>query len=105
MNKYSRVCHAESNAIDNFKGNKRELEGSTVYCTLFPCSECAKRLIQNGIKKVIYREDKYKGTPDNLVAKELFYVCWVEYRQLDEKYQKDYDVSLKPKVLNKKKDE
>lgn len=101
-NKYPRVCHAESNAIDNFKGNKRELENSTLYCTLFPCSECAKRIIQNNIRTVIYREDKYNGTEDNLIAKELFDECGVEYRQLDEKYRKDYNISLKPQKVKKK---
>lgn len=48
------VIHAEQNAIDNFRGNKKDLEGSTLYVTWFPCHECAKRIVQNGIKKVVY---------------------------------------------------
>ncbi len=48
------VVHAEQNAIDNFRGDKKELENSTLYVTWFPCNECAKRIVQNGIKKVVY---------------------------------------------------
>lgn len=52
------VIHAELNAILNFKGIGKELEGSTAYVTLFPCNECAKTLVQSGIKKVVYSEKK-----------------------------------------------
>lgn len=48
--KYLFVCHAERNAIDNAPGN---IEGSTLYATLFPCSECCKSIIQRGVKKVV----------------------------------------------------
>ena len=48
------------NAISNFEGSKKELNGSKLYVTLFPCNECAKLVVQNGIKEVIYLEDKYK---------------------------------------------
>ncbi len=48
------VIHAEANAIDNFRGYKKELEGATLYVTFFPCKECAKKIVQNGIQKVVY---------------------------------------------------
>ena len=48
------VIHAEENAIDNFRGDKKDLEGSTLYVTWFPCNECAKRIAQNGIQRVVY---------------------------------------------------
>ena len=48
------VCHAELNAILNFRGNKRDFENSKIYVALFPCNECAKAIIQSGIKEVIY---------------------------------------------------
>lgn len=57
--KYAYVCHAELNAILNYKGN---LTGSKIYVYLFPCNECAKAIIQAGIKEVIYACDKYKDT-------------------------------------------
>lgn len=54
-NKHFYVVHAELNAILNYKG---DLTGSTIYVTLFPCCECAKAIIQSGIKEVVYVEDK-----------------------------------------------
>ena len=68
--KYFFVCHAELNAILNYRGGS--LEGSRIYATLFPCNECAKAIIQSGIKTVIYDSDKYDGTDGNIVAKKLF---------------------------------
>lgn len=55
--KYTYVCHAELNSILNAHSN---LEGCTLYTTLFPCNECTKAIIQSGIKKVVYLSDKYK---------------------------------------------
>ena len=57
--KYLYVVHAELNAILNFRGGT--LEGSTLYVTLFPCSECAKAIIQAGIRKIIYA-DEYRAS-------------------------------------------
>ena len=59
--KYFYVTHAELNAILNYRGGS--LEGSKVYVTMFPCNECAKAIIQSGIREVIYDGDKYADTP------------------------------------------
>lgn len=67
--KYPYVVHSELNAILNYRGGS--LYGTKIYVTLFPCNECAKAIIQAGIKTVIYDCDKYEGTPMNLVSKEL----------------------------------
>lgn len=48
------VVHAERNAILNYRGNLKDLKDSTLYVTWYPCVECAKEIIQVGIKKVIY---------------------------------------------------
>ena len=45
--KYMYVCHAEMNAILNYRGSRNELEGAKVYVDLFPCNECAKLIIQS----------------------------------------------------------
>ena len=74
--KYAYVCHAELNAILNYRGN---LEGSKLYVALFPCNECAKAIIQAGIKEIIYADDKYDGTPSNTAAKRLFNAAGVRY--------------------------
>ena len=54
--KYMYVCHSELNAILN---TNQDLTGSTIYVTLFPCNECAKAIIQKGIARVVYLENKY----------------------------------------------
>ena len=80
--KYPYVCHAELNAILNAN---TDLRGTTVYVDLFPCNECAKAIVQAGIKKVVYYSDKYNGTDGNIVAKKIFDTCGVEYVQMKEK--------------------
>mgnify|MGYP002725328905 FL=1 len=78
--KYPYVCHAELNAILNNAG--APLNGCSVYVALFPCNECAKAIIQCGIKKVYYLSDKYNGTSGNLASKRMFDAAGVEYTQL-----------------------
>ena len=65
--KYAFVCHGEMNAILNYRGSRKDLEGAKLYVDLFPCNECAKLIIQSGIKEVIYLCDKYKNTVNFLV--------------------------------------
>ena len=84
--KYAYVCHAELNAILNNKGS--DLRESILYVDLFPCNECAKAIVQAGIKKVIYKSDKYEGTPSNIVAKRIFAECGVEYVRYQEEGKK-----------------
>lgn len=79
--KYFYVCHAEFNAILNYRGIRKDFEGAKMYVELFPCNECAKAIIQSGIKTVIYSSDKYNGTDYNLAAKKLFNECGVDYKQ------------------------
>ena len=93
--KYIYVCHAEANAIDNFRGYKKEFENARIYVDLFPCNECAKRIIQSGIKEVIYLSDKYADQDSFKASKILFDKCGVKYRQLDKSHQKEFKVSLK----------
>lgn len=80
--KYLYVCHAELNAILNFRGGRRELEGSKIYVELFPCNECAKAIIQCGMKEVVYLCDKYKDTESVIASKKMFDTCGVKYREM-----------------------
>ena len=80
--KYAYVCHAELNAILNNKGSN--LEGATIYVDLFPCNECAKAIIQSGIKEIVYKSDKYNGTDGNIVSKKMLDYCGVTYRKYEE---------------------
>ena len=79
--KYAYVCHAELNAILNNRGTS--LEGCRIYVTLFPCNECAKAIIQSGIKTVIYDSDKYDGTDGNIVAKKMFQAAGIACKQYE----------------------
>lgn len=79
--KYLYVVHAERNAILNYRGNRRDFENAKIYVDLFPCNECAKEIIQCGIKEVIYLSDKYKDTNEVIASKMLFDSCGVVYRQ------------------------
>ena len=77
--KYAYVTHSELNAILNFRGGS--LEGSKLYVSLFPCNECAKAIIQSGIKTVVYAQNKYDGTPSVEASKKLMNAAGVRYYQ------------------------
>ena len=78
--KYPFVVHAELNAILNSHG--KSLENSRIYVVLFPCNECAKAIIQSGIKEVIYISDKYADTPGVIASKRMLNAAGVTQRQL-----------------------
>ena len=82
QSKYAYVTHSELNAILNYRGGS--LKGAKLYVSLFPCNECAKAIIQSGIKTVIYDDDKYANTPGNICSRRMFDAAGVEYR----KYQR-----------------
>ena len=84
--KYPYVCHAELNAILNYTGTT--LKNSKIYVALFPCNECAKAIIQSGIKEVIYKEDKYKDTDIVKISKKLFDMSGVKYKQYESQGKK-----------------
>lgn len=85
--KYPYVVHAELNAILN---SVRSLHNCRIYVSLFPCNECAKAIIQSGIKEVIYSDDKYKDTAAVKASKRMFNAAKVSFRQID-----DVEVTLK----------
>ena len=74
------VVHAELNAILNANG--RDLRGSRLYVALFPCNECAKAIIQAGVKEVLYLSDKYADTSATRASKRMMDSAGVAYRQL-----------------------
>ena len=73
--KYAFVVHAELNAILN---SQRSVRGCTIYVSLFPCNECAKAIIQSGIKKIVYESDKYNGVDTNIASKRMLRAAGVE---------------------------
>ncbi len=76
------TTHSELNAILNYRGGS--LEGAKLYVSLFPCNECAKAIIQCGIRTVVYDCDKYDGTPSVRASKRMMNAAGVRYY----KYQK-----------------
>lgn len=79
--KYAFSCHAELNAILN--SSPKNLKGCTVFATLFPCNECAKAIIQSGIKEVVYLSDKYKTTDIVKASKFMFEKAGVAIRMFE----------------------
>lgn len=79
--KYPYVCHAELNAISNYMGNKKDFQNARIFVTLFPCENCTKLIIQNGIKEIIYLSDKYKDTDGVKASKIMLDACCVKYTE------------------------
>lgn len=77
--KYSYVTHSELNAILNYRGGS--LEGAKIYVSLFPCNECAKAIIQAGIKTIVYDSDKYADSPATKASKRMLDAAGVRYYQ------------------------
>lgn len=92
--KYPYVCHAELNAILNNAG--ANLAGCRIYVALFPCNECAKAIIQSGIKEVVYISDKYANTPSVLASKRMLEAAGVKLKKMTPKRERiviDFDES------------
>ena len=83
--KYAYICHAEENATYNANA---QTKGCKVYATLFPCNECAKTVIQNGMTEVVYESDKYNDQPAFIAAKRMFDAAGVKYRQYKSEWAK-----------------
>ena len=78
--KYLYVCHAEFNAILNTRDGAA-LKGCTLYVTLFPCNECAKAVIQTGIKEIVYLDNKYKDTVGTQASTLMLTLAGVKLRK------------------------
>ena len=94
--KYAYVCHSELNAILNYRGGS--LEGSKIYVTLFPCNECAKAIIQSGIKHIVYESDKYCGTETNLASKRMLKAAGIDWKQLETTVDVHVEVVRNPEL-------
>lgn len=91
--KYPFVCHAELNAILNAGG--QSLVGARIFVALFPCNECAKAIIQSGIKEVIYISDKYANTESTIASKMMLSAAGVKLTQFksNKKISINFDVN------------
>ncbi|XP_069024144.1 deoxycytidylate deaminase isoform X2 [Embiotoca jacksoni] len=99
--KYPYVCHAELNAIMN--KNSADVKGCTMYVALFPCNECAKLIIQAGLKEVVYLSDKYHDTDEFTASRRLLDMARIQYRQFKPKRTEiviDFNSINHPGMLN-----
>ena len=71
----------------NYRGGGT-LRGSRCYVTLFPCNECAKAIIQAGIKEVIYMCDKYADSESTMASKKMFEMAGVKYTEYENQHKK-----------------
>lgn len=85
--KYPFVCHAELNAILN-SPSLIDNKNAKIYVALFPCNECAKAIIQSGIKEIIYASDKYAQTDAVIASKMMLDRAGVKYRKYESKGKK-----------------
>lgn len=82
--KYLYVCHAEFNAILNTRDGPA-LNGCSLYVTLFPCNECAKAIIQVGIKEVVFGEDFHGDDLIYKASRKLLSMAGVKVRKYEGK--------------------
>ncbi|MDR2867131.1 MAG: dCMP deaminase family protein [Acholeplasmatales bacterium] len=85
--KYPYVVHAEANAILN---STEKIEGSSLYVTLFPCNECAKLIIQAGIKEIVYISDKFSKVEQLAASKKMLAAAGISLRKIN-----DFTLELK----------
>ena len=79
--KYPYVVHAETDCCINLLkiNNSIEIDDSlTMYITLFPCDKCAQMIIESGIRKIVYADDKYHDAEFSQAARILLEACGVE---------------------------
>jgi len=77
--KYAFVAHAELNAVLN---STQDLSECRIFATLFPCNECAKIIIQSGIREIVYLSDKYADSDSVKAAKKMFEAAQIRFYQL-----------------------
>lgn len=75
--KYTYLSHAEENAIFNANSSAK---GCKLYCTLFPCHDDTKSIIQNGIVEIIYESDQYHDDPSWIASRKMLDAAGVKYR-------------------------
>ena len=80
--KYAYVVHAEANAILN---STKNLKGATAYVTLFPCNECAKLIVQSGIKEVLYLDDIHHDSKETVASRRILDLAGIKYRKIPKK--------------------
>lgn len=72
------VLHAEANALTKVARSHNSSDGSTLYVTTSPCIECAKLIIQSGVRRVVYSEEYHVTDGIDLLRRAGIEVCKLE---------------------------
>jgi len=75
------VLHAEANAITKVAASNNNSKGATIYITSSPCIECAKLIIQAGIKRVVYSDKYHTEEGINLLKRAGIAILFIELQQ------------------------
>ena len=73
------VIHAEANAICKLAKSTQSSEGATIYCTLAPCIECSKLILQSGITRVVFADDYHEDSGKMLLMNQLKTIDRIKY--------------------------
>lgn len=84
------VLHAEANAITKIARSNNSSEGATMYVTASPCIECAKLIIQSGIKRVVYAEKYRLEDGLELLKRANIEVIYINPNEEEKPYEKQY---------------
>lgn len=95
----NQVVHATSNAILNYQGNQSDFQNAKIYVDVFPDYECAKEIIQSGIKEVIYLANNNVETPKIIASKKLFDILGINYRELEIKNKEELKNKFGGKIM------
>ena len=98
-NDKSQVVHATSNAILNYQGNQSDFQNAKIYVDVFPDYECAKEIIQSGIKEVICLANNNMETPEIIASKKLFDILGINYRELEIKNKEELKNKFGGKIM------
>ncbi len=105
-NKYTYIVHAEMNALFNYNGSIKDFKGSALYVTFLPCPNCAKHMVQAGVKKVVYLAENNSNIFSKLsssISKFILKKCKIEYKKYEEIDKDNINIMLfKMKTDNEK---
>lgn len=79
--KYPYVAHAELNAIVSARTN---LTDCSLYVTIFPCNECAKIIIQAGIREIFYMDDKNRNSKEAKASERMLKAANISFKKIDD---------------------
>jgi len=78
------VCHAELNAVLN--KNTADVKDCTIYVAMFPCNECAKVIVQSGIREVVYASEKNAHKQEYVASRRLLEMAGVKLTSVSHFY-------------------